>query len=387
MRAEIRYFWTPFHAKIATDNKQLSEEVEVPRMSDYPLVPTPLDPEQTLATAGQIANQYAAQGAFADYLSRQSDNTLRAQAASLARFADYLNRIGEGVGQSFGADMTAFAAAVAAFPDGPVPDPDAWQGISWGLVEGFRNWMVQEGDAVSTINARLSAVKTYAKLAMKAGALTPEEYAVIRTVAGYSQKEAKRVNERREITRRGHKKAQHVSIDKRQARKLKKQPDTPQGRRDALMMCLLLDHGLRVGEVTRLQVSDFDLKAGEMRFYRPKVDKTQTHKLSGDTQRALQAWFESGDAHAVGPLLRASRKNGELTDAGMTEWAISQRVRTLGERIGLDGLSAHDCRHYWATFWADKVDVLRLQEAGGWSSLAMPRRYVEESEIANEGMA
>jgi hypothetical protein len=33
------------------------------------------------------------------------------------------------------------------------------------------------------------------------------------------------------------------------------------------------------------------------------------------------------------------------------------------------------------------VDVLRLQEAGGWSSLAMPRRYVEESEIANDGMA
>jgi hypothetical protein len=27
-----------------------------------------------------------------------------------------------------------------------------------------------------------------------------------------------------------------------------------------------------------------------------------------------------------------------------------------------------------------------LQEAGGWSSLAMPRRYVEENEIANEGV-
>jgi integrase len=355
----------------------------------------PLEPSDDLilpqnysvAFAGQVANGHAAQGVFVDYLSRKSDNTIRSQAASLTRFADYLDRIGEGIGQSFGADMAAFAEAVAAFPDGAAPNPDAWQGISWGLVEGFRNWMVQEGDAVSTINARLSAVKTYAKLAMKAGALTPEEYAVIRTVAGYSQKEAKRVNERREVTRRGHKKAQHVSIDKKQARKLKKQPDIPQGRRDALMLCLLLDHGLRVGEVARLQVSDFDLKAGEMHFYRPKVDKTQTHKLSGDTQRALQAWFESGDAPAVGPLLRASRKNGELTEAGMTEWSISQRVRTLGERIGLDGLSAHDCRHYWATFWADKVDVLRLQEAGGWSSLAMPRRYVEESEIANEGMA
>ena len=105
-----------------------------------------------------------------------------------------------------------------------------------------------------------------------------------------------------------------------------------------------------------------------MRFYRPKVDKVQTHKLTADTLRAVQVWFESGDAPAVGPLLRGSRKNGALTGAGMTEWSISERVRVLGARIDVEGLSAHDCRHYWATYWADKVDVLRLQEAGGWSS-------------------
>jgi hypothetical protein len=39
------------------------------------------------------------------------------------------------------------------------------------------------------------------------------------------------------------------------------------------------------------------------------------------------------------------------------------------------------------------AEVAQLQvsefdlKAGGWSSLQMPRRYVEESEIANEGMA
>ena len=165
------------------------------------------------------------------------------------------------------------------------------------------------------------------------------------------------------------------------------QPDTPQGRRDALLMCLLLDHGLRVGEVARLQISDFDVKAGEMRFQRPKVDKVQTHKLSADTGRALRAWVDSGDAPGTGSLLRGSRRGGQLLAAGMTERSITKRVRVLGEQVGLAGLSAHDCRHYWATYWADKVDVLRLQEAGGWSSLAMPRRYVEESEIANEGMA
>jgi len=55
--------------------------------------------------------------------------------------------------------------------------------------------------------------------------------------------------------------------------------------------------------------------------------------------------------------------------------------------VGLANLSPHDCRHYWATQWAGKVDVLRLQEAGGWNSLAMPRRYVERARNVNEGMA
>jgi integrase len=338
-------------------------------MTDYPLTVLPQNSsEGPLARAGQAANAYAAQGAFADYLSRKAANTIRTQAAALARFADFLAAAGLDAG-----DLQH--------------DPDAWRGVTWGLVEGFRHWLVQQGDATSSINNRLAIVKTYAKLALKAGALGAGEYALIRAVSGYSATEAKRVDERRAVTRRGAKKAQHVHIDKRQARKLKQQPDTPQGRRDALLMCLLLDHGLRVGEVARLQVTDVDLKAGELRFYRPKVDKVQTHKLTADALRAVQAWFESGDAPAAGPLLRGSRKSGQLTTAGMSETALTERVRVLGEGIGLEGLSAHDCRHYWATYWADKVDVLRLQEAGGWSSLQMPRRYVEESAIANEGMA
>jgi len=66
-------------------------------------------------------------------------------------------------------------------------------------------------------------------------------------------------------------------------------------------------------------MSDFDLKAGEMRFLRPKVDKVQTHKLSADTLRVLHAWVESGDAPRNGSLLRGSRKGGALTNARMSE--------------------------------------------------------------------
>ncbi len=71
----------------------------------------------------------------------------------------------------------------------------------------------------------------------------------------------------------------------------------------------------------------------------------------------------------------------------MTERAVTGRVRLLGERLGISGLSAHDCRHYWATSAArNGTDAFALQEAGGWSSLAMPRRYIDDNEIANEGV-
>lgn len=336
---------------------------------------TIVDQERGLARAGQVANGHAARSAFADYHSRKAANTLRHQRADLATFAEFLNRAG-------------VEPSVA--PDELYEDAEAWRGVTWGLVQAFRDWMVQRGDAIGTINLRLSTIKTYAKLAVKAGALAIEDLAAIRLVDGYPRKEAKRIDEARPVTRRGDKKAAPVRISRKQARRLRRQPDTPQGRRDALLMCLLLNHGLRVGEVVRLQVGAFDLKAGKLTFYRPKVDKIQTIELNPDTLSALRAWFDSGDAPmmATEPILRNSRKGGELTTAGMKERAVTARVKALGERVGLEGLSAHDCRHYWATSMAEQgVAEFRLQEAGGWSSLAMPRRYVADAKIANEGMA
>lgn len=331
---------------------------------------TAIDTAARMGAAGQAANQAAAKHTFTDYISRKAKNTVKAQGFDLAVFAEYLA-----------------SAGVSTSGDSLQNYPDAWQGVTWGLVEGFVKWQLQAGHAVSSINRRLSTVKAYVKLAAKAGAISPQDLALIKTVAGYGQKEGKRVNEGRETTRIGHKKAEHISLTDEQADALKAQPDTPQGRRDAVLMCLLLDHGLRAGEVAALAVTNVDLKKGMLTgFYRPKVDKTQNHKLSADTLRALRSWFDSGDAPGIGALLRGSRKGGSLTEAGISTTCISERVRDLGKRLGVAGLSAHDCRHYWATRWAGKVDLFRLQEAGGWNSLIMPRRYVERSEVANEGM-
>jgi integrase len=325
-----------------------------------------------MARAGQAANQAAGAGVFSNYQERKAANTLRRQAADLDLFAAFLQSAGVPVG-----DLAN--------------DPEAWRGVSWGLVAAFVKWQLSQGYAVASVNIRLSTVKTFCKLATQSGAIKPEELAMIRTVAGYQHKEIKQVDEKRTEngtpTRYGYKKALSVSIPPLQAKALKSQPDTPQGRRDALLMCMLLDLGLRCGEVAILTVDNFNLKTGELTFYRPKVNKTQTHRLINGSLAAAKAYFDN-DVPAIGNIWRGSRKGKHgLTDQGMTERAITERVRVLGEVIGLHGLSAHDCRHCWATLAArNKTPMDRLQDAGGWSSLAMPARYIEAAKIANQGV-
>lgn len=321
--------------------------------------------------AGYVADHFAAQQAFADYASRKAPNTIKAQQFDLSVFADYLA-----------------TAGIVTSADALQTTPAAWQGMTWGIVEGFVKWMLQEGFSLGTINRRLSTIKVYAKLAAKADAIDTRTQKLISLVNGYAGKEGKRVDEKREVTRIGHKKAQHVSLTHDQAKALKTQPDTPQGRRDAVIMALLLDLGLRVGELAILEVSHVNLKEGTIKVYRPKVDIKQTHKLSADCLLALRNWVDSGDCAPFGPLLRGSRKGGALTEIGMSTTSISERVRTLGSELGIDGLSAHDCRHYWTTKHASakNADLNQIRQAGGWSGLTMVLRYAEDAKIANEGL-
>src|SRR5918998_2515397 len=252
-----------------------------------------------LAMAGVVADRVAADSVFASFQARKAPHTRRRHQADLQRFQAYLADAGIAAGDLY-------------------TDPAAWSGVTWGLVAGFVEWQLQQGYAIGSVNVRLATVKTYCQLALHAGTLNHDAYIRIKAVKGYSHKEGRNVDQRRATTRTGRKKATAVSITGEQARQLKRQPaDTPQGRRDALLMCLLLDHGLRVSEIAGLRVEDFDLAAGTVRFYRPKVDLVQTHELSRDTLRAANAYLLINDAPRTGPLLPGSRKNRQLSTEKM----------------------------------------------------------------------
>lgn len=325
-----------------------------------PINQTPLE------TIGQIANAYAARSAFSDYQNKLAAQTLRRQKNDLALFSTYLAQAGVSIDAS-----------------NLLSSPEAWSGISHGLVSGFVRWLLQQGYAIGSINVRLATIKAYCKIVATAGVLPTEQYGLIALVKGYTHKEGRNLDAKREPTRKAQgKKADWISISKEQAKQLKSQPDTPQGRRDALLMSLLLDHGLRCGELAALKPEH--ITGSMLIFYREKVDKTQVHMLTEDTLQAFMRYLEicTPQEH----LLVGSDQTGKLV-GNMTTRAITKRVRALGKRIGLAGLSAHDCRHYWATSAVrGGTGIKALQDAGGWSSPAMPLRYAESGKIANEGV-
>jgi integrase len=317
-------------------------------------------------SVGQLANEYAAANVFNDYQEKLALNTLKRQKADIHMFSLFLKKLG------MDKDNLMF-------------DPTQWVDITFGLVEAFKKQQLLEGYSIASINAHVSTIKLYAKLAKNAGKLSSEEYSYIRDVSIYSHKDGRNVDVKRERSRRPNaKKADPVTLTTEQVKVLKSQPNTHQGRRDAFLMCLLLDHGLRCGEVANLTRKDLNTSEGTLVFYRQKVDKVQTHKLTGDTLLAAIRYLEV--CKPVGKLLMGSRKGGNLEGA-MSERAITGRVKELGERIGVKSLSAHDCRHDYATdAIRNGTDIKSLQDAGGWNSPVMPLRYASDSKIANEGV-
>jgi integrase len=352
------------------------------------------------AEAAAAANQAAADHVFAEHWELLAKNTRLRHEGELALFARYLAVVKA-------IDPAQEVAVGAALPY----HASEWHNITWGLVKGFARWMLAEGYATSSVNVRLTTVKRYAKLARQAGAITEQEALLIASVRGYGGKQARNLDAGRKYKRKTKadgkpvKKAKAVRISDQQVVLLKQQPDTPQGRRDALLMALLLDHGLRVGEVAGLSVGSIDLAAGTLTFYREKVDLTQTLALETDVQVAAERYLQQDrpGVRADAPLFLASRKNGELVDATVklgrspdrpelrgqpfNARSIQKRVRLLGEAVGLQGLSPHDCRHCWTTRALQaKSNLTDVQHAGGWSSIAMVAHYANQAAIANEGV-
>lgn len=325
----------------------------------------------TLSEVGALADQFVAQNVFALELAKMSVNTRKARQEDLATWATFLSAIGvEATGRDY------------------LHDPTCWAGVTGGLLETYKQWMLKQGFSINAINRKVSSVRIFCTWAVRANVVTPDEIIRIQAVRTIQHGHGVELDKGRAVTRIGVKKAKAVNLSGDQVRALKSLAgETPQGRRDVLLVHLMVDQALRASEVVLLRMEDFHLKARTMTFYRPKTKETEMHRLTPGTLVALQEYLDGEGSPAAGLLMRGSNKAGRLMGDGITERSVTRRVAELGERLGIAQLSAHDLRHAAATRAArGGTDVRSLMGLGGWRSAATALRYVEASTIKNEGV-
>jgi integrase len=336
--------------------------------------------------ASDLARRFRQQSSslLQDYHEKNSPTTCDRQRFDLLNFTTYL--AGAGVVRSV---------------EQLYHDAAAWTGISEPLVFGYRAWLRQAGYAIGTINMRLSTVRAYCELACQAGAISEQEYKLIQTVKHYTYQEGCNIDaarrEQGQPTRKSSKKAMPAPVSTAQAQRLKRETthidhkprprDMTLSAKDALMMGLFIEHAFRVGEVVRLDVEWFDRDAGTVAVYRPKTKDWQTHRLKKHTRIALDVYLV-GEQRSNGPLfLGYASKKKQAGDRRITRYGLYDRVRLLGEQVGIPNLSPHDLRHYWTIdALANGTPIDRVQSGGNWTTPHMVLRYARKLGIANEGV-
>lgn len=146
------------------------------------------------------------------------------------------------------------------------------------------------------------------------------------------------------------------------------------GRRDAAIVSLLVDSGLRSSELCRLRVADLDVEGGRLVVAVKGGDEKMGYFGSRTADR-LRSWLEVRDARlGVGAVFVAV--GGRYPGRGLTSHGLRVVLRRIGARAGVAGVSPHVLRRSFATLLTEGGASTRaVQVLGRWSNIQMVERY------------
>ena len=146
---------------------------------------------------------------------------------------------------------------------------------------------------------------------------------------------------------------------------------TFEARRDTAIVRLLLDTGMRRGELVGLKVEDVEFDH-DVALVMGKGRRPRACPFGAKTAKALDRYLRLRARHAQAalPNLWLGLK-GPLTDNG-----VLQMIRRRGLEAGLPKLHPHLFRHTYAHMWlADGGNEGDLMRLAGWRSRQMLSRY------------
>ena len=234
-----------------------------------------------------------------------------------------------------------------------------------------------ESLSASTINVRLSAVRKMVTEARRAGMLRAEDAANLTEVPNIRQKG----------TRIGD------WLTKDQAKELLAVPDrdTLRGKRDYVILALLVGCALRRQELASLDIETIQLREGRwvLADLEGKERRIRTVFVPVWVKHGINAW-QAAAGIEDGPLLRSIAKGGKVGES-LSDWAVWSVVEQSAKQIGIERFGAHDLRHTCAKLCRKGGgDLEQIKFLLGHSSIQTTERYLgSEQEIAvavNDGL-
>lgn len=277
-------------------------------------------------------------------------------------------------------------------------------------IEGFKNYLSSERNySEHTVKAYLTDIEEFCKV-LKDKGLLPEgeevppelDEAPVRAYIGWLYTRNSKVSISRKIAsvrtffeyllRNGVIKknmAKHVPTPQGEKRlpvfltvdeavKLLETPgtDTALGARDSAIMELLYSSGLRVSELTGIDVTDLDLKSGTVKVL-GKGSKERLTPIGSKAVEALKKYLRARlELGPKGDQLFVNSRGGRLTVR-----SVDRIIKKYAAMAGIPkSISPHVLRHSFAThLLGGGADLRAIQEMLGHKSLSTTQRYTHTS--------
>jgi integrase len=245
----------------------------------------------------------------------------------------------------------------------------ASQPLSRSLLMEWRAGMVSL--APSTINVRLSAVRKLVGEARRNNMIGSEEAASLTDIPNISQKG----------TRLGN------WLTREQAKELLAVPDrsTLKGKRDYVILALLVGCALRRNELAELDVESIQQREGRwvLADLEGKGRRIRTVAIPIWVKQGIDAWMTAAGIDD-GRLLRSVSKSGKINRDTLSDWAVWSVVEQSSKQIGIERFGAHDLRRTCAKLCRKNGgDLEQIKFLLGHSSIQTTERYLgSEQDIA-----
>lgn len=255
-------------------------------------------------------------------------------------------------------------------------------GVVESVLAGYRRWLESWGKSVSTIKTYVNIVRAYLEseygldtagvigfLDRYEGNSRATAFFALRSFYRYLEALGERVDVRWDLIPRRWVEPDRIVLSREQVKRIIDSAETTE---EKLIVMLLYDLALRVGELVKLRWRDVRIEDGVCWVDTTRLKKGRKLRipLAVDTCRTLLEYRARLEEYG-----RPPRPDDRII--GYTERMIQYIVRRLGRKIGVDNLHPHAFRRARATHLSeDGWSLAEIAELGGWKSIQTLMRYV-----------